>query len=218
CCARSTVYWYQAFSFSGPYLAYRVLLRVLNCMPGTGTPLPRSDRHIEKRLVARQCSEIEYQRYLLPGIGAHHKGPELLSEGRHRGGKAAYWKMLHAEQFIDQQADKQLVAVEYQHPALFTRDVGRRAEKVTQVDDRQQPTAHVGYAPHPGLDPGQRGVARLMKDLADLAHGRDHRLAGQSEADATPGFGHRLLRRQAGSLPTAMGRQLQQKIERMCCV
>src|SRR5690554_7071543 len=80
---------------------------------GNRRPAPlRSDRHVKERLVACQCPEVEYHRYLLSGIGAHHEGPELLRQIRHRGGKTAYWKMLHAEQLIDQQTDEDLVPVQ----------------------------------------------------------------------------------------------------------
>src|SRR5690606_22957522 len=186
---------------------------------GNRRPAPlRSDRHVKERLVACQCPEVEYHRYLLSGIGAHHEGPELLRQIRHRGGKTAYWKMLHAEQLIDQQTDEDLVPVQHQHPPLLARSTAGGPEELAEVDDRQESATHIGHTPGPGLDPGQCGVARLMENFTDLAETGDHGLAGEAETDATPGFGHHFLRRQAGGHPYTTLRQLPAKIERMQCL
>src|SRR5690606_11172137 len=101
---------------------------------GNRRPAPlRSDRHVKERLVACQCPEVEYHRYLVSGKGAHHKGPELPRQIRHRGGKTADWKMLHAEPLIDQQTNEDLVPVQHQHSPLLARSAGGSAEELAEV-------------------------------------------------------------------------------------
>src|SRR5690606_2104688 len=178
----------------------------------------RSDRHIKERLVACQCPEVEDHGVLLTGISAHHIGPELLRERRDRCGETAYWKVLHAEQLVDQQPDEEVVTVQHQDPTLLARGADGGTEELAQINDRQEPAADVGYTPDPGLDPRQGGIARLVKNFTDLPQRGDHGLAGQTEADAAPGFGHDLLRRQTACHAQAALRQLLEKIERMYCL
>ncbi|MNJ66889.1 hypothetical protein D3C77_630100 [compost metagenome] len=94
--------------------------------------------------------------------------------------------MLHAEHFIDHQAGKDLVVLDYQHPPLLAQRGQFAPQKTTQVHDRQQPPAHVGHPLDPALDAGQQGVTGLVEDFADLAHGRDEQSRAHAEADATP--------------------------------
>src|SRR5690554_617678 len=98
--------------------------------------------------------------------------------------------MLHAEQLIYQQPDKQLVTIQHQHPALLARRTDGSTEEMAEINDRQEPATHVGYAPDPGLDPGQSCITGLMENFADFPKRSDHGLSSQAEADTTPGFGH----------------------------
>src|SRR5690606_3281036 len=110
---------------------------------------------------------------------AHHERPELLRKGRHRGGKAAYWKVLHTKQLIDQQADEQIIAIQYQYPALLARSTDGGPEELTEIDDGQQPAAYVGHTSDPGFDPGQRGITRLVENFTDLPQRRQHGLPSE---------------------------------------
>jgi len=87
------------------------------------------------------------------------------------------------------------------------------AEETAQVHDRQQPPAQVGDALDPGLDPGQQGVARLVQDFADLAHGGHVPMLAQAKADAAPAVLAGFLGRQVGGQQAAALVDLQQQLE-----